>query len=129
MTTDAERRAAARDRLLRRRRALTGGLTVVTLGATGAVAGMLAKPVARRLPVSPALTADPAAAPRAKARAVVPRPKRTVYVRLPATAPRRATAPLPATRVPAATVPRAARVAPPAPVRQQQPPATTSSGS
>jgi hypothetical protein len=118
---DPARRVAARERLLRRRRALTSGLTIATLGATGAVAGLLAKPATRLLPAAPA--AAPAVPRGTAAAAVVPRPRRTVYVRVPAT--RRAA---PANAAKAAPRRAAARpVAPPAPA--QAPPATTSSGS
>jgi hypothetical protein len=120
-------RAAARDRLLRRRRAFTSVLTVVTFGATGGVAGLLGKPVARRLPTAPAVTSAPASVPGAQKKAaarVVPKPRRTVYVRLPAT---RRAAPATTPRTAAARPRAATPVRPPVPA--QAPPATTSSGS
>jgi hypothetical protein len=119
---DPQARAAARDRLLRRRWAFTSGLTVLTFGATGAVTGLLAKPVPLAKPGTlPARVAPAPAARKKPAVRVVPKPRRTVYVRVPAT---RRVAP-PARK---ATAPR--RVTPVRPpVPAQAPPATTSSGS
>lgn len=108
-------RVAARDALLARTTGTGLALTLLAAVLTGGVTGWLARPEA--------VTAEPAASP-APAAAAVPRPRRTVYVVVPA-------APAPAVsrtapRAPARSAPRAP-AAPPRPARQ--PAVTTSSGS
>lgn len=131
-------RTAARDAALRRGRALTSSATVLALGATGAVLGVLSRP-----PAAAAPTARPEAAYSAAVPApAVPQPKWTVYVTAPAVAPvGRAEPRKGASSAPHAQPSKASKAskgpvltpvvrpptAPPKPVKA--PPATTSSGS
>src|SRR3712207_1156692 len=82
---------AGRDRAMRRLWVLTHSLTVSSMVATGAVAGVLADSAtpSTKTAAAGSSIATPAAKPsaavrRAKAPAPKPRPKRTVYVYVPA---------------------------------------------
>jgi hypothetical protein len=76
----------SRDQALRLLQLTTGAVTVLALGATGAITGVLTRPVAASPP--PTTATEPAAA--APVPVPTPMPRRTVHVR--ATSPRQAAA-------------------------------------
>lgn len=109
---------AARDALVTRTTGVGIALTLLATALTGGVTGLLARPepVAAETPV-----AETAAPPVTQP---IPRPRRTIYVRVPSAQP--APAARTTTRGPARSAPRPP-AAPPRPARQ--PAVTTSSGS
>ena len=116
-STDHRSRTAARDALIARAWAVASGATVLALGSTGVVVGLLSRPADAP---APANVQQPAAA----AAPVTPRPRRTIYVRVPAAAPSR---PQAATRRDVRPVQLRAPAQPPR--RVQAPPVSSSSGS
>lgn len=114
--------AAARNALVARTTGVGIALTLLAAALTGGVTGLLARPD----PVAaepPAVDPAGAAAPPPVLRPA-PRPRRTIYVRVPAAQP--APAARTTTRAPVRSAPRPP-AAPPRPARQ--PAVTTSSGS
>lgn len=111
---------AARNALVARTTGVGIALTLLAAALTGGVTGLLARPepVAAEPPV-----AETAAPPVTQP---IPRPRRTIYVRVPAAQPAPRPAARTSTRAPARSAPR-----PPAapPRAARQPAVTTSSGS